>query len=82
MNFHFWSFLAGVAFLLTFQWVSMIPFYRRHKVVRALLNRAKMYQQRAQKLSEDGKEEDAEVAWRECRSLLEQVEKLTGVNGK
>jgi hypothetical protein len=82
MNFHFWSFIAGGVFILTFQWVTMIPFYRRHKVVRALLDRAKMYQKRGEKLSDAGKEEEALAAWRECRSLLEQVEKLTGVNGK
>lgn len=82
MNFHFWSFMAGATFVLIFQWVSMIPFYRRHKVTRALLDRARMYQRRAEKLSQAGKEEDAGAAWQECRNLIAQVEKLNGWNHK
>jgi hypothetical protein len=82
MTFHFWSFVAGGAFVITFQWVTMIPFMRRHRIVKALLNRAKIYQKRAEKLSEAGQEEDALRAWQECRNLIAQVEELTGVNGK
>lgn len=76
MIFHFYSFLAGAAFCLAYQWVCMIPFMRRHRVVRALLNRAKMYQQRGEKLSEEGKQEEAVIAWAECKLLLAQVDQI------
>lgn len=82
MTFHFWSFIAGVATLLTIQWISMIPFFRRHRVVTALLNRAKMYQLRGKAFSDVGDDVNAMEAWKECRNLLAQVEELNNWNKK
>lgn len=76
MNFDFWSFLAGAAVLLTIQHLSLIPWYRKHRVITALIQRAKMYQERAEKLAAANCWIDAEKSWKECRALLEQVKKL------
>ncbi len=32
---NFWSFIVGIVFTLVVQWISIIPFNRRHRVVRA-----------------------------------------------
>lgn len=76
MTFHFWSFVAGGAAMLGIQWVLLIPYLRRHKVVMALLDRAKMYQQRALKLAEEGKDEEAVTAFKEYKNLVTQVQEL------
>lgn len=62
--------------MLMFQWLLFIPFARRHKVVRSLLDRARMYQQRVPILMEMGRFEEAERAREEVKELLKQVEEL------
>jgi hypothetical protein len=71
-----WTFLAGMGFMVFSAWVTSIPYMRRHRVVMALLERAKMYQQRAKKLAEAGKEEEAMAAYREYSTAIAQAEEL------
>jgi hypothetical protein len=76
MSTYFWSFMAGAFTLVVLSWLIVIPSMRRHCVVMALLERAKMYQERAKRLIEEGKDEEAKTAYHECRILLTQVEEL------
>ena len=82
MNFDAYSYILGAATLWFCQWISLIPFNRRHRVVMALLSRANMYRERAEKLSEAGKEEEALAAWQECNNLVAQVRELNGWDKK
>lgn len=76
MSTFLYGFLTGVVVHFALEWAVMIPFMRKHRVKLALLQRAKMYQQRCAALREAGKEEEALVAIQECKALLAQVEEL------
>lgn len=77
-----WFFLMGAVGMLIFQYVLLLPFSRRHKVVMALLDRAKMYQQRAVKFAEEGKDEAAMAAFKEYKNLVTQAQELHERNKK
>lgn len=70
---NFWSFVGGMLFVLTFQWVSTIPAMRKHRLKMALLARAKVYLHRA-KFCES--EQEALKYHSEIQELLNQVDKI------
>jgi hypothetical protein len=76
MSMYFWSFIAGATTVLILQWLVSIPDMRTHRVVMALLERASMYQKRGKILAEEGRDEEAVAAFRECKTLLVQAEEL------
>jgi hypothetical protein len=71
----FW-FIAGAISLWVFQWVSLIPFRRRHRVIDALIARAKAYQERGHKLRDAGHDELAKQAFDESLELCRQIREL------
>jgi hypothetical protein len=75
-----YTFLAGMAFMMFLEWLVFLPYVRRHRVVMALLDRAKMYQQRAKKFAEAGNDEEAMAAYREYSTALAQAEELHNRN--
>lgn len=75
MSTHLWSFLAGAASLLLIQHIVMIPGMRKHRMKMVLIDRAKVYLERAKACKFDQPEEALRLH-AEIDQLLKQAENI------
>lgn len=68
--------ISGVIALGLIQFLACRPIMRRHRVVMALLDRAKVYNERAKHHCQRGEVEAAAKCWVEAQSLIRQVEEI------